>query len=348
VREVEKFLKIFSVVLAVAVAAFLFLAYRSDSAKMQAKAEELTKIQEQRNIEAEEKEAAEKIRLEKVANSLPRIVCWGDGLTAGYNGEGVTYPDTLANLIKLKVLNYGAGGETTQQIAYRQGGRKFYTDAFVMPGTVSSVEIKLINENGEGVNLLSDGFQGINPCTIDGVKGEISKEGDIYYFIRKEAGTEKNVPARTQVFTSAMLDQKSDDIVIIFSGSDDPSSEDRANNIIANQRAMLDYAGVSKFIIVGLTRKSDEAVNNALSAEYGNKYYDWRKYLMENALTDAEITPTEQDKADLNNGIVPTSLRTADVLGNWIYYEQLGKQMYKKILELGYLTQEQKEYLGIK
>lgn len=347
-----KFLKIFSIILVVILAGIAFFAIKTGSAKLQVQAQKSIKLQAQLDAEAEQQkeiEENEKLRLESIKNTLPRIICWGDSLTAGSGGGGTDYPSILANLIKLEVKNYGVGGETSEQIAYRQGGKKFFVDAVVIPSTTSKIAINLINENGERINLLDQGSSGINPCTIGGVTGEITldKGSDTYYFKRQVAGNEVSVLSNTQVLTYGIIDNNPNDIIIIFSSTNDRTSIDKAKNIVAIQRAMIKCSGSTKFIIIGPTRNFEEDIISVLNNEYGSNYFNFRKYLLENALSDANIMPSEQDNKDLQNGVVPASLRSDDIHGNKIYYELLGKQMYKKIMDLGYLSQEQIDYLGL-
>jgi hypothetical protein len=354
---VDKFLKIFSILLAITVAVFLFFAWTSDSAKLQEKAQESIKIQEQMDAEAKlqsEKEAQEQNRLEKLASSLPRIICWGDSLTARADAkDGISYPQALADIIKLDVKNYGAWDETTEQIAYRQGGKKLFTSAFVIPSTPSQVTMSLVNENDENVSLFGQGSSSINPCTIGGIKGEISLDqgSNTYNFKRQEAGNEQSIPAKTQVFTNAMSDRKTDDIVIIFSGTNDKPNNITIRNVIDIQKAMLAYSGSEKYIVIGLTSKlmipEIDKVNSALQIEYNLKFFDFRKYLLEKGLTDAGINPIDQDKTDILKGEIPTSLRADTVLGNSYFIHLLAKQVYQKIIDLGYLTQDQIDYLGL-
>ena len=54
------------------------------------------------------------------------VACWGDSLTAGAGGDGVTYPQVLAERIAEKytavpVHNLGIGGENTVTILGRAG-----------------------------------------------------------------------------------------------------------------------------------------------------------------------------------------------------------------------------------
>lgn len=47
------------------------------------------------------------------------INCWGDSMTYGQNGDGVSYPDILQELTGFEVNNYGISGNTTYQIMSR-------------------------------------------------------------------------------------------------------------------------------------------------------------------------------------------------------------------------------------
>ena len=50
---------------------------------------------------------------------LTQIVTWGDSLTAGYGGEGTSYPSALQQLTGIKVINQGVSGDKSTQIAAR-------------------------------------------------------------------------------------------------------------------------------------------------------------------------------------------------------------------------------------
>ena len=61
---------------------------------------------------------------------IPGIVCYGDSLTYGSGGEGVSYPSVLEeclrkNRIYIPVVNMGIGGENTVTIAGRAGAIPF-------------------------------------------------------------------------------------------------------------------------------------------------------------------------------------------------------------------------------
>lgn len=92
-----------------------------------------------------------------MAQYLPGIVCWGDSLTAGTGGEGITYPQTIEELIDenilsknhcdmgtIPVVNMGVGGEDTCTILGRNGAVPFTVKKdFVIPAGTEPAEIEI-------------------------------------------------------------------------------------------------------------------------------------------------------------------------------------------------------------
>ena len=54
-------------------------------------------------------------------------------------------------------------------------------------------------------------------------------------------------------------------------------------------------------------------------------------------LADAGVEPSEQDKADIRKGEIPSSLRRDYVHGNKLYHRLLGEQVYRRMQYLGYV-----------
>ena len=79
-------------------------------------------------------------------------------------------------------------------------------------------------------------------------------------------------------------------------------------------------------------------MNKVLQEEHGEHFLDFRSYLLESGLKDAQITPTAQDKNDLANHYIPSSLLKADKLnGNASFNELLAKQIIQKMVDLQYI-----------
>ena len=274
------------------------------------------------------------------------ISCWGDSLTAGLGGSGTTYPDELSKLLNRKAVVYdmGVGGETTGTIAGRQGGIPFITNEFIIPDTTTPVEINLIGKDGSDVNPCKGGFNGLNPCTILGITGDISYSDNKLYFTRRIAGKATTVKSGTEVITAGMQFNKGD-IMILWTGSNDSINSSTIQSTIEKQMKMIEYNDNDKYIVIGLTSKhymSDVSeINSELSKKYNNKFLDIRAKLLDiDYLTSMwNLILSEDDILDIKNGEIPSSLRIDDIHFNAKGYEIIANLVYQKLNSLGYITE---------
>lgn len=287
----------------------------------------------------------------EIFKTLPVINCWGDSLTVGVGGDGITYPRQLALISGLKVNNYGVEEDSTESIASRQGAISIYTRSFIMPKNKEPVEINLYNEYEQEYIFTKPSAYGVNTCEIDGIKGTISYDPNkkATYFTRLSSGKEVKIKEGTQLFTSAMLDKSKNknEILVIFTGNND-TGDTSVESIVAAQKKMIDYSGTDKYIVIGFTGEEAYYKNNVLAEEYGNNFLNIKEYLIKNGLNDANITPSKQDERDIANSDIPSSLISGGINGNYAYYKIVAQQVLKKIIELKYLNEDQIEYLGIK
>ena len=183
-----------------------------------------------------------------------------------------------------------------------------------------------------------DEINNLNPCKINDVEGNISynKETEKMYFTRSNECEGTKVKSGTQLFTNAMInkDENKDEILVIFTGNDESTDIDE---IIKAQKQMIKYANTDKYIVLGVVKDDSIYENSLLEKEYGKHFLNIKKYLIQNGLKDAKITPTKQDKIDIGHSIVPTSLRSEGINGNSTYYKLVAQQVFNKINELGYL-----------
>lgn len=275
------------------------------------------------------------------SGELPRIVCWGDSLTESVDGKA--YPDFLRELAQTKVVNYGVHAETTKSIAMREGAVPITVGAFVISENRVPIAVEVASGSGSGIQLLKNGSAGVNPCYIGGVAGTLLYEQieGRYYFTREEEGEAVLVEEGSRLITAGMANKHKDDILIIFTGTNDGPDTSSIYDIIKIQKAMLDYADCEKYVIIGLTCKKVipeiEEVNNILAKEYGEHFLDIRSYFLSYGLAEAGLTPTAQDRVDLKNGEIPSGLRRDYVHGNVYFYEILAGQVYRKLQYLGYV-----------
>ncbi len=277
---------------------------------------------------------------------IPRIICWGDSLTVSLDGKSA-YPDILRSLSGCEVINYGVESENTSMIAMREGGIRVNVKSTVIPADSKLIPVFLRTESDGHVFFLDHGDGGVNPCSINGIEGELQKLNGSYYFQRTQKGERISVEDGTQLKTFAMQDASDDDVLVIFAGTNDLPDSGSVRNIINIERKMLEAAKCDKYIIVGLTYAGGipeiDEVNAALEKEFSDHFVDIRKYMMSYALTDLGIKPTQDDIADIKKGEIPSSLRRDYVHGNRHYHTILGEQIYRRMKYLGYIPNDQEE-----
>lgn len=335
-------------ILCIVLLAVMFVIDRQQSKEL---SESLAQLAQQQN--AEKQAFLDMVNAEYDADKavlsqyLPGIVCWGDSLTAGAGGDGVTYPKVLQSLIQehicdryvlkshlnskytylinsddytveIPVINMGVGGENTITITGRNGAIPYIvSESLTIPANTTPVEIHFTSKGGEHVAPLRQGQAGVNTVTIGGIEGTLSISQESYTskdysynFIRSVAGESQAVPAGTEIITAASA-QYLDYITVIFMGQNGGYKD--FDDLIRQQRAIIDHqtANNDRFIIVGLhtgTKESRQALEAAMEAEYGEKYINLREYMSTSAMADAGLEPTAEDSAQMKQGSTPTSL----------------------------------------
>lgn len=272
------------------------------------------------------------------------ILCYGDSLTYGWGKtEGSkSYPGVLASCLNgqgFKVENMGVGGETAMAIGIRQGGMPMYVKPFTVPAGTDAVAIELFSPSNYVFekSLVHQWNVALNPVTIGGISGSIyyDSKNTTYIFIRSSSGMEAvfTRPEKVVTFGSSLTGK----CLCIWIGTNDiaPGVENIIINVAEN---MIRHNGNDAYIIIGLTASNDIVpdANHALANHFGNHFIDIRSYLLSYGLADAQITPTEQDIKDIDNGAVPASLRIDAVHFNDAGYAIIGNQVYRKGIELGY------------
>lgn len=316
--------------------------------------------------------------LETVSKYLPGIVCWGDSLTAGAFGNGVTYPKVLHEFIRtnicdqydlksslnskytylmdsedytvsIPVINMGVGGEDTRTIVGRDGAIPYVvSEPLMIPGDTTPVEIHFLSEDGHPVAPLRQGNAGVNSVKIGGIEGTLSivqesytSKEYTYYFTRSASGESKEILPGTEIVTAASS-QYLDYITVIFMGQNGGYTD--IEDLIRQQRAIIKHqtANQDRFIIVGLhtgNRENRRELEEAMQEEYGDQYINLREYMATQAMTDAGLEPTAQDLAMMEQGATPASLLSDTVHFNANGYELIGKLIYNTMDELGYFKE---------
>lgn len=278
-------------------------------------------------------------------NNSCRIVCFGASNTEGTGSDGETYPKILGEISGHEVLNYGVYAEGASTIAARQGGNRMHLlEGITIPADCSPVLIKPVNEDDNPEMLVVFGDAGINPCYIGGVEGrmEFSEELEGRCFIRSTPGEAVTVEAGEEIEFFAMHDRREDDILIIWSGTNDEPDTNTIYDVIKQQRKMIDYAENGKYVVIGYVKKEVmeqiDQINVIMEEEYGEHFLDIRTYLLENGLKDANMEATAEDLNAIKNGYLPPSLMADDAgHGKPEFNRIIAKLVYEKLKSLGYL-----------
>ena len=290
-----------------------------------------------------------------------RIVCWGDSLTYGSGGGepadvtggvAVRYPDVLAELTGKTIVNYGIGGDSAVTIASRQGGVKMLLDeALNIPAETESTEVKIKSELGIELNLLRNdlqGSRGVNPVTINGVEGKISRvdttEDDVtttkYYFTRSEAGEAVTAAADSVVLPASMTNGSREDLNIIFIGQNGGYPNSNVEGLMSVIDKMIANLNSDRYVVVGLTTSQRRAYEPIMQRKYGAKYINMREWLASNeAIESIGLTNklSDEDKSSILAGNVPSILRADDVHLNSYGYRLFANKIYEKLQELSYI-----------
>ena len=279
------------------------------------------------------------------------ISFWGDSMTAGSGGNGVTMPDVVKTELNRDIFNGGVAGMSSNNIACLQGGLDFI------------IKLKGNKILSTGVDTLTD--YNIVPFihttnqsrsgTINGIKGLLTRKGnmanpivaDYFYFSRSTVGDEINVTSEgvRMIFDDAINHRN--DLTVIWSGRNDPKQDSYIPTIIANISSMVNYLenNQKQFLVLSVCNGNRQtegigsdvynniiSLNNQLYSTFGNNYVDLRKYMVEQAIYDAKITPTNDDLNDISSDCIPTSLRYDHIHFNEIGYQMAGKYIAKIIL----------------
>jgi hypothetical protein len=268
-------------------------------------------------------------------DSRTPIVRWGDSLTENGTGSDVALSAALGR----RVYTNGIGGQTSPQIAARQGGQPTrIVNAVTIPAS-GTVNVTL------SVRLRSDAQ---NPTTVSiaGVLGTfIAASGPDYLtgtFTRSSAGLPAVVPASTPVQTGFAF---RDMWPILWFGRNNYSQPNAATQIVSDLRAALAWTKRrDRALIIGIPpwvgeengtsgRATLDAVNAAIRDAFPAEFIDIAARVRNaDVLTAVGVTPTQQDLTDIGNGITPSSFRTTNGVVDGGHFNGVAYQAINKLL----------------
>lgn len=267
-----------------------------------------------------------------------RVACFGDSLTNGYFGgtSGHTadaYPAKLQELVPagVQVFNVSTSGWCVDEVAVRIG-------AIPVPLTAA---LNTIPASG-GVSVSTTaviGFRPLNetvniPGTLAGIPGTLKRDtsNTVFTFTRTTTGTAVPLPPGT-LFEPDQLGHDADTSVILLGRNDvaksvKGSEATVAEHIAAGVQRIVDWhTRQLKQVLVlspttntfeerGSTGHTTATTAGALLAQaHGPKYYDLRRYLVDQAIYDLGITPTATDLAKMAADTLPPSIMDPGAAG---------------------------------
>ncbi|RWN33440.1 hypothetical protein [Mesorhizobium sp.] len=288
------------------------------------------------------------------------VFAYGDSLTAS------AFTTRLATALPRTVTNRGIGGQRSFQISMRQGGN-------VPTVTISGNQIvdgsnSITHFNGTAIagmaasadlpQMLSspaDNTGRTIKASIAGVVGTITRASsggppstsETYTFTPDADPGTVSCPALTPVVVQTQTESASTQIIWV--GRNDKILNNWS--VVDEVQRMADQLStfIKHYVVLSITNGNYEnefsgqsyyndlvASNAELASAFPDSYLDVRRYLIDDGLTDASITPTSQDLIDIANDTVPASLRSDDVHLTTVGYQLVADHVATFMLGKGW------------
>jgi lysophospholipase L1-like esterase len=248
----------------------------------------------------------------KVTNS---VTWWGDSLTAGAGGNGVTAPSELAKILKIPVLNKGVGGEGSSEIAVRSGARKIsikFWGAGKKQGDWTQYQV-LPDRNilRQGTNLIAG--------SVENCIAILKFDGNLYSI--KLFKCKKNFADSTANFEIVGLETTNARYQIIWAGRNNGGD---SSTVVKDVNSMItlfrkNNPSVKIYVLSVINGEGEGVGSGAYAGIQGVNlalrslnidFIDVRQCLIQDALRLEKLAPTAQDSADIQNDLVPSQLRS--------------------------------------
>lgn len=309
--------------------------------------------------------------LEGVEVVKKQVVCWGDSLTAGAGSQNTTYvaevkavltakgfllPDASYNYVQTiaallgtdnyQVVNCGVGGENINTIAAREGALPACIEANVtIPalaseyGSISGLK-SAFDLTANCSPLLQGHGNSVNPCYLEGIKCTLSYDSTNGYRIKRQSDGNRAVTVvnGTPIIMYGSSAYRNSEIAILWCWTNGGYSSN--DELVQKLKMMIQHLNTERYIIVGIHYGNTATLitqENELLKHFGDKFFNWRKYVSSNAMYDFGITPTANDLTDMQDGKIPRSFLTDSVHINSGAYMILGWKLYERMIQLGYI-----------
>lgn len=265
-------------------------------------------------------------------------VWWGDSLTAGAGGNGISATSELEKLQKIQIQNRGVGGENSTQIAVRSGAKEVYLKFWGKGKKEGDWRVYNVEPD---VQLLRQGMSVI--------AGNIDKcvtllkfvEGKYFARIFK---CSKDFTDKVKKFSLTGLDNinAKAKFHLIWSGRNNAYD---SQTVVDDIAAMItNFRRVNPKIKVYVLSVINGASEGIGTGAYNNitklnesfidldaKFVDVRRCLIDEGLRINSLKPKSQDEADIASDLVPTQLRSDGIHLNPFGYHAVAVCVNEKI-----------------
>lgn len=282
---------------------------------------------------------------------LASIAAFGDSLTERYeNNGGDSWTTSAGRVLGQPISNEGVSGQTTTEIAVRQGG-------ITMNLTVAGNMIPAENSTGITAYTPSSVWRNTIPCdypgTLAGVRGVLRQNVTApnpvsFHFWRETPGAPAACPPGTPFIIDRSQTAGYTDIIWAGRNNVPTGSVSEAIRDIDAMIASMRYIE-KRFLVFSVTNSTSEgrgtagyntvaAINAHLSSTYPDQYVDVRSWLVNDALAAMGITPTSGDVAAKNADTIPGSLMQDTLHITEAAEVALGKYIASVITQRGLLA----------
>lgn len=289
--------------------------------------------------------------IDKWINGIPTVIAGGDSLTQGAGASSNSYPKQLSELLGRPVINVGVGGQTSQQIATRQGG--YVNLLTVADNTIpasggvavtASTQGPITNQGGNNMPGALFGVPGKLSATFDGSGNRTS-----LIFTRDTPGAATVIDPATP-FVPDTGDNEFG-INVLWYGrnnfwtgrTDFAAAKAEVKAALAATIGNLKAVN-KKFIVMSvLTDNKEEewlgtekynaitSLNEELKALYPRNFIDIRRHLVRG------YNPAlPQDVIDFSHDVTPTSLLSDTLHLNAAGYALVARIIYNFIIQKGW------------
>lgn len=242
-----------------------------------------------------------------------QIVVWGDSTTSGIGAStpDFSYPAQLQQLTGRTVYNGGVSGQTSDQIAAREGGAPAL---LTFPGNTLPPSGSVVVQSESTFPVTAEG-PGPITGSVGGFHGTLSyqeagRNNAELVFTRDDAGIMESIPPQTPFHPDTFAREAQ--INVFWMGQNNFYDPQKVISDIAKSIAFLSR---DTFIVMSLLNSGDEGIgtssyeelariNAQLAQTYAGHFLDIRKILV-----NSYDPSNPRDVLDYNNDIPPYSLR---------------------------------------